>query len=138
MAYTISIAYAGLTQPVDERCFWEIPRTWGPKRSYIDTKPYEGTVYDTNIDGWGFIEMPEPYASTSLPFPVPLAQFKLATMGGVVTFETDDYKEAFYYAEVGAAVADQGFEIVVTAADGSQLYPVPPDPDLPPDPGPNP
>ena len=67
----------------------------------------------------------EPYASTSFPFPVPLAQFKVAVIGTPVTtsdpdgpkyveFDVDTYMEAFWYKQAGVALADQGFVVEVT------------------------
>ena len=134
MAYTIKITYAGVETDAS-RIVSPICRIFAPTNSYIDTPVYtEGgpvgadpllygkSVYATNVDGFGSIEMPEPYASTSIPFPVPLAQFKLAVVGEVdeesgnhfVEFDVDDYKEAFHYKELGAALADQGFTVEVT------------------------
>ena len=56
------------------------------------------------------------HASTGIPLPVPLAQFKLAVVGedNQVTFDVDDYKEAFHYQQLGEQMADQGFEVTVT------------------------
>jgi hypothetical protein len=74
-------------------------------------------------EAWGSVAAMEPYATTSIPFPVPLAQFKLAVVGGkdedgnpnnTVTFTTEDSKEAFYYMQVGVQMADQGFVVEVT------------------------
>lgn len=130
MAYTVVIKYNGVEQEVD-RVAAPICSLFVPTSSYIDTPAYtEGipadveddekvalkSVYATNVKGWGSIKVPEPYASTSVPFPAPLAQFKLAVVGedNQVTFDVDDYKEAFYYQELGAALADQGFEVMVT------------------------
>lgn len=115
MAYKIVITYVGA--PVDaDRLVAPICRIYTPNNSYIDTSAYEGTVYDTNRDGFGGIDPLEPFATTSIPFPLPLAQFKLAVVAenGTVEFEVHDYKEAFYYKQLGAAMHDQGFTITVT------------------------
>lgn len=114
MAYTINIKYIGVEKDVTQIAA-PICRIFAPCNSYVDLPAYSGTVYDTNVDGFGSIEQMEPFASTSIPFPVPMAQFKLAVVGenNEVEFDVDDYKEAFYYMQVGAAMKDQGF--VVTA-----------------------
>ena len=125
MTYTITIEYRGKETDV-ERIACPICRIFTPSASYVDTPAYEGTTWDTNVAGWGSTPSVEPYASTSIPFPVPLAQFKLAVVGKpikdgeekevighTVTFTTEDYKEAFYYKQVGAALADQGFTVTV-------------------------
>lgn len=125
MKYTITIEYRGKETNV-ERIACPICRIFTPSASYVDTVAYEGTTWDTNVDGWGSTPVVEPYASTSIPFPVPLAQFKLAVVGTPIVgeggkqvighsvkFTTEDYKEAFYYKQVGAALADQGFTVTV-------------------------
>lgn len=133
MAYTVKITYLGVeTDP--ERIAAPICRIFAPTNSYIDTVAYtEGyhnslttgdiadvygkSIYATNVDGWGSLPEVEPFASTSIPFPVPLAQFKMAVVGGTdnsVSFDVEDYKEAFYYMEVGKALEDQGFQVKVT------------------------
>jgi hypothetical protein len=114
MAYKVTITYAGVTQDTDALVA-PVMRIYKPNDAYIDTPAYSGTVYDTNVPGWGELPIPEPYASTSIPFPVSLAQFKLAVVGNPVVFTVDDYKEAFYYQQVGAAMADQGFAVEVAA-----------------------
>lgn len=129
MAYKVTITYTGSAvesiQFVNPIC-----RLFVPENSYIDTPAYEGTVYDTNVDGFGKIDLMEPFASTSFPFPVPLTHFKLAVVGEddkesggkKVEFEVATYMEAFWYKQAGVALADQGFtvEISETKADASQ------------------
>lgn len=124
MAYNVTITYKG--QAAESIPFVNpICRMFVPDNSYVDTKAYEGTVYDTNPKGFGKIDLMEPYASTSFPFPVPLTQFKLAVIGedakdssGNVTgkkvsFNVDSYMEAYWYTQAGAALADQGFTVDV-------------------------
>lgn len=127
MAYKIVITYVGV--PVDaDRLVAPICRIYTPDNSYVDTEAYENTVYDTNVGGFGSIDLLEPFATTSIPFPLPLAQFKLAVVAenGEVEFEVFDYKEAFYYKQLGAAMYDQGFRIEVTEIDpGTEPEPEP-------------
>ncbi|MCM1226418.1 MAG: hypothetical protein NC320_03205 [Clostridium sp.] len=124
MAYTITITYKSPAAPDRIDFVSPICSFYSPDNSYVDTKAYEGTVYDTNTKGFGKIDLMEPYASTSFPFPVPLAQFKLATVGtdvkesGVVVgkkveFTVDTYMEAYWYAEAGRQLADQGFTVTI-------------------------
>lgn len=130
MAYTVVIKYIGVEQDVT-KVICPVCRIFKPDNSYIDSPAYtqgipvdaeEGdrvagkSIYATNVDGWGSVDLQEPYASTSVPFPTPLAQFKLAVVGedNEVTFDVDDYKEAFYYQQLGEQMKDQGFEVTVT------------------------
>lgn len=125
--YTIKITYKCPQDNVADLKVLPISGSYEPTGSYTESAAYDGTVYDTNVRGWGSINLPEPYASTSFPFPVPMAQFKLATVGKdvigddgkptgekFVEFKTADYKEAFYYKDCGASMAGQGFTVEVT------------------------
>ena len=114
MSYTVNIAYAG---PAVESVPFVTPicALYTPQNSYIDTAAYAGTVYDTNVAGFGKIDLMEPYATTSFPFPVPLAQFKVALVGGSpVEFVVETYQEAFWYMTAGKQLKSQGFTVTVT------------------------
>ena len=113
MAYTVTIAYAGVPAPASIPFVSPICSLYVPTNSYIDTAAYAGTVYDTNVDGFGKINLMEPYATTSFPFPVPLAQFKVAALGSPVEFTVDSYMEAFWYTEAGKVLKEQGFTVTV-------------------------
>lgn len=120
MAYTVKIVYTGPEAPTNIPFVNPICALYFPTNSYVDTPAYEGTVYDTNVPGFGSVPVMEPYASTSFPFPLPLAQFKVAVVGEdgesgkECEFTVDTYEEAFYYMEAGAALKDQGFTVTVT------------------------
>lgn len=120
--YKIKITYNGPAKPESIRFVAPICPIYCPCNSYTDTARYDGTVYDTNVKGFGEIDVMEPYASTSFPFPVPLAQFKVAVVGTPVNtsnpdspkyveFGVDTYMEAYWYKQAGVALADQGFVV---------------------------
>ena len=126
MAYTVTIVYAGVQEPASIPFVSPICAQYVPTNSYVDTAAYDGTVYDMNVKGFGVIDLVEPYATTSFPYPVPLAQFKLATVGEdvldgdeqptgakTVTFTVASYADAFWYMEAGKALAEQGFTVTV-------------------------
>lgn len=130
MAYTVTIVYAGVQAPTSIPFVSPICPIYVPTNSYADTEAYEGTVYDTNVKGFGSVDLVDPYADTSFPFPVPLAQFKVATVGEdvldgddqptgakQVEFTVDTYEEAFWYTEAGKALKDQGFTVTVAPVD---------------------
>lgn len=123
MAYTVKIVYAGVPAPTNIPFVSPIAALYVPSNSYVDTPAYAGTVYDTNVDGFGKLNIMEPYATTSFPFPVPLAQFKLAVVGTdgdngkEVEFTVDTYEEAFWYMTAGEQLKDQGFTVTVTEAE---------------------
>ncbi len=138
MAYSVTITYKG-TETDAAVAVAPISSYYCPKNSYIDSAVYENgypvdtpitdstevgydkekkygkSIYATNVaDKYGYAPVVEPYASESIPFPVPLAQFKLAVVGedNQVEFDVEDYKEAFYYMELGKQLAPQ-FEVTV-------------------------
>jgi hypothetical protein len=122
MAYKVTITYAGVAKEV-ESLILPVCRLYRPNPNYSDSPAYEGSVYNTNTPGmgspggvWNYaIDQMEPFATTSIPFPVSLAQFKLAVVGkdNTVTFTVEDYLQAFYYMQIGVAMADQGFRVTV-------------------------
>lgn len=135
MAYTVKIVYNGVAADA-ARFAAPISRCIHRTGSYIDTpvftqgypvdaeeadKRYGKSVYATNVAGYGELDVKAPYDATSIPFPVPMAQFNLAAISetGEVTFEVEDYKEAFYYMTIGKDLADQGFEVTVTEAEAA-------------------
>ena len=120
MAYTVKIVYAGVPAPTNIPFVSPIASLYVPSNSYVDTPAYAGTVYDTNVEGFGQLNIMEPYATTSFPFPVPLAQFKCALIAddNTAEFTVDTYMEAFYYTEAGKALADQGFTVTVDENEG--------------------
>lgn len=133
MTYNVTIQYTIPNPAVEVEAIptVEIFPTFPLTGSYTDTPAYAGTVYDTNVEGWGTTPTVEPYASTGIPVPGVLGQLKLpanvlATKvedeeTGAITYElkfdVDDYKEANYFAQLALSVADQG--IAITVADGT-------------------
>lgn len=114
MAYTVKIEYAAVAADVTNLVS-PICRLFAPTGCYTDTKAYEGSVYDTNVDGWGEALSLEKFIELSIDHPGALMMFKKAALSGTaVEFETDDYKDATYYEEVGKALKDQGFTVTVT------------------------
>lgn len=123
--YKVKIIYNGPANPENIRFVSPICPVYCPCNSYVDTAAYKDTCYDTNIEGFGKIDVLEPYASTSFPFPVPLSQFKVAVIGKPVSaeapngpkyveFNVDSYMESFWYTQAGIALADQGFVVEIT------------------------
>lgn len=128
MAYTVTIKYTPV-EPEAKRTVDPICPVAVPDSSYVDSdvyvngheEDYGKSVYATNVDDDGEIDMPDPFDFTHVPMSSPLAQFKLATVleegetidENGVTFEVEDYKEAFYYKTLGEQMKDQGFTVEV-------------------------
>lgn len=118
MKYIVSIKYTG---PIAELPDASMPicSLFKPAGSYVDSPAFEGTKYDANVPGWGTIPFSGGYSQT-----LALAMFRLVMINanadggaGQATFETSDSKEAAYFQLMGAALADQGFEVTIETAD---------------------
>jgi len=125
--YRVTITYIGLT-PASDQVIYEIARHYRPIPNYTDSAAFENSVYNTNNPNISVRDnirrsgssgmattgpqMP-PFDATQIPFPVPLTQFRLASVGDPVTFVVSDYKEAFAYKQLAVDMLDQGFEIKV-------------------------
>ena len=132
--YTITIKYVGITTDLEKHVA-SIAPYFGRIGSYIDSSVFVGgnpglgdghvgefgkSVYATNVkEKFGYLAVQEPYASTGIPAPAPLASMKVSEVGtdNTVTFETADYKEAFYFQQMAGELAKEGFEVTVTEGD---------------------
>ena len=139
MAYNITIKYFGVEKSAD-KIVAPICSIFEPTGSYVDTDVftkglvdshgkvvYGKSVYATN-DHSSIAELaaPSSYHGGVVPLSVPLAQFDLAVVGEEftesnrtgrkVSFTVEDYAEMLYYKQIGASLAEQGFEVVVEDA----------------------
>ena len=116
MSYKVTIVYAGLVGD-PQKAVMPICGEYVPDGSYIESEPYKGTAYDTKTHGMGSIPLPEPYASEGIPaaYPSAVGKFHLAVIGkdNKVEFTVDDYKEAFYYKQLGDKLVTSGFTVTV-------------------------
>lgn len=113
---SITIKYTAPVAPV-QADIDQICAIFKPTNSYVDSEVYEGTIWDTNVEGFGTWEGLEAYVSSLSHTPNALIMFKAAVRDGEVTFEENDAKQVEFYKEIGAALAAYGFE--VSAGEGS-------------------
>lgn len=85
-----------------------------PTNAAADLPAFEGTYYDTNVKGWGEATSFEDFIRNSVAHPGLVLALKMAFENGEYEFDTTDEKLIMYLEEVADAVADQGFEIVVS------------------------
>lgn len=114
-AKTITITYVKPTAPAGREATSISPIFKTPE-TYADTTAFAGTVYDTNVAGFGSLPLAFPYDETSFPYPIPLAQFQAAMVGtsGTVTLTSDDDMVVNYYIAAGKLLASQGFTVTVS------------------------
>jgi hypothetical protein len=115
MATDVKIIYNGPIKQII-RVGSNIARIFLPDDSYVDSAIYAGTIYDTNVEGWGKLAGLLPMASTNAKF----AQFERAVIsyantqlvGGYnkgVAFEISGYEEELYWSQMATNLADQGY-----------------------------
>ena len=109
---TITIKYEAPVAPVKQDIA-PICRLFEPNNSYVDTDPYMGTVYDTNVDGFGTWEGLADYLSKITHSPNVLILFNAAVRDGQTSFDEDDPKMIEYYKELGVTLALYGFTVTV-------------------------
>lgn len=119
---TITIKYTAPVEPVDADVA-PICRLFNPNNSYIDTPEYEGTIWDTNVDGWGTWQGLAAYLEKITHSPNVLILFKAAVLDGEVSFEEGDPKMVQYFKELGTALAPFGFEVSEGETDGGEDAP---------------
>lgn len=108
----IKIEYTEVVAPEDQKVL-PICALFEPNGSYIDSPPYDGTVYDTNVEGYGQWEGLTKYLETVSSHPGIMIMFKQAVKDGEVEFEETDPQIVAYYNELGTVLAQQGFKITV-------------------------
>ena len=102
----------------------QIPRFFDPNSSYVDTSAYDGSVYATNVPGWGELWGLLPLAST----PIKLAYLEQAIQAAVeaeaagelipsIEVEVTSQMGLLWWQQMIPNLADQGFtfEIETTA-----------------------
>ena len=111
----IKITYTAISAPTTE-VGAQICGTYVPTNAAADLPVFEGTYYDTNVAGFGEGLAVEKFFADSVAHPGLIAALKLAIANGEYEFDTEDEKLIMYLEEIVAtgAVADQGFEIVVS------------------------
>lgn len=109
---TITITYTAITAPANE-VGAQICALYMPTNAAADLAPFDGTYYDTNVEGFGECMPVAKFYADSIAHPGLIAALKRAVADGEYEFETDDLKTIQYCEEVANAVASQGFTITV-------------------------
>ena len=113
---TIKIVYTAIDAPVADTVN-QICATFVPTNAAADNAVFDGTYYDTNVEGFGEGMAVEKFFKDSVAHPGLIAALKRAVEDGEYEFDTDDVKTVMYLEEVADAVADQGFTITVSESE---------------------
>jgi hypothetical protein len=120
-SYNVTIVYNGPEIDVaSAQTGLQIARTFVQAKSYVDTVPYDGTVWDTNVDGWGSLPGLDPFGLGTYKFAwfgqaiaVANAAKESGESNDGVTFEVAGADEKLYWEVMKTAMASQGFEVTV-------------------------
>jgi len=119
--YTVTIVYNGPVVADVVRPGMNIARTFIQAQSYVDTAALDGTIYDTNVDGWGSLEGLDPFGDGTYKFAwfgqaidTAAAAEKSGETNEGVSFEVAGADEKLYWDVMTKAMASQGFVVTVT------------------------
>lgn len=110
---TVTITYAAPAAVAARATTAQICRTFAPNNAAADMAPFEGTYYDTNVDGWGEGMATLEFLTKNIFHAGLLGAFKKAMLTGEAELTDLSDEEAIYAEEVGTALADQGFSVEV-------------------------
>ena len=110
---TINIVYTAIEAP-SVNAGAQICSLYVPTNAAADLAPFEGTYYDTNVEGFGEGMSAEKFYLDSVAHPGLICALKRAVADGEYEFDTEDENTIMYAEEVADALAPQGFAITVS------------------------
>lgn len=115
MAKKITIKYSKVSapsaQPVAPIC-----RIFEPNNAAADLKAFDGTYYDTNVEGWGEGTAIDAFMAGMVAHPGLVAAIRKAMNDGKYVMNEATEAEALYAGEYAKALADQGIEVKIEEA----------------------
>lgn len=93
----------------------QICATFVPTNAASDAPAFDGTYYDTNVEGFGEGMAITAFVEQSVAHPGLVLALKKAVKDGSYEFDETDAKEIAYLEEVAPALKPQGFVIAVAA-----------------------
>lgn len=113
MAHTVVISFEPTKRTVAEPIA-QICATYTPNNAAADLDVFEGTYYDTNVEGWGRGTSLGEFMAQQVAYPMLNAYLRKAIRDKEYTFETDDEKFRLYLEECTTVLAREGFKIEIT------------------------
>lgn len=109
MAHSIVIKYESIV-PVDrDKMCAQICALYYPNNAAADLEVFDGTYYDTNVQGWGEATSLESFMAQMVAYPQLNVYLREAIREGEYTLSTDDEKLYLYLKECAPTLKDQGF-----------------------------
>ena len=112
MAYTITIKFEAVSAP-DTQKVAQICGVYYPDNAAANLPVFDGTYYDTNVEGIGETLTLEAYLGKMVAHPGLIAALRLAVKEGEAVFETEDTRAYLLMEEAADALKPEGFTITV-------------------------
>ena len=113
MAHTVVISFNATKRTVAEPVA-EICSTFTPNNAAADLEVFEGTYYDTNVDGFGMGTALHEFMAQQVAYPKLNAYLRKAIRDSSYEFSTDDEAFILYLEECAQVLAREGFKIEIT------------------------
>lgn len=126
MAKTITITYSAIAAPA-VNAVQQICDVYYPANNASRNPKFDGTYYDTNVEGFGEVTTIEAFMAEMVAHPGLVAALRAAmnAQDGTYTYENATELEALYAGELAPALKSQGFTIEVSEAEeGNAEQPV--------------
>ena len=115
MAHTIIISYTSVVKPADIAGASICP-VMMPTDCAANMSAFDGTYYDTNVEGWGEGTALEAFMGSVVAHPGLVAAVRKAIADGTYTITDATAADALYAGEWAKALADQGITVLVDPA----------------------
>lgn len=118
MAKTITITYSAIAAPAVS-AVQQICDVYYPSNNASRNPVFDGTYYDTNVEGFGEVTTLEAFMANMVAHPGLVAALRAAMNAedGVYTYTDATELEALYALELAPALKPQGFTIEVSDAE---------------------
>lgn len=119
MATTITITYTAIAAPASD-FVQQICDVYYPANNASRNPVFDGTYYDTNVEGFGEATTLEAFMAQMVAHPGLIAALREAVRSGSYTYDevTDD--DVLYAKELKSALKSQGFEIEITTTEAEE------------------
>lgn len=107
---TITITYSAVTAPSTENVS-PICRIFSPDNAAADEAVFDGTYYDTNVDGWGIGTTLAQFMSEMVAHPGLIAAIREAIREGSYVISDASDSDVLYMKECAPALASEGITI---------------------------
>lgn len=111
--HTVVISFNAKKRTVAEPIA-QICSTFTPNNAAADLEVFEGTYYDTNVEGWGKGTSLGEFMAAQVAYPKLNAYLRKAIRDSRYEFSTDDEAFRLYLEECAPVLAREGFKIEIT------------------------